>query len=489
MSSTFAEPDVDIESLRALRRAIAARRGPVARDVRPDSQARFGVDLSAVPAQGNAVAAPVNGAGSAGQEGTAEIVDTVTDYRANGGRYSAVMQRDQYRTPAEAAAARQGTTKPPAMHTGLARIELDTSVPQITLPWRLAVRAAVEADFPRGLAPTSRRATAITPAEVKATGDRFVAVLQQRLNGWFSLDVPACPGLGWTGRSLPIRVVISQVSSGPADATVAVSPHTGRSSVSGDGGLVVLHSGDLDDDVLAHEGTHLVLGHPDEYRETDPALRAAHPLQKSDERVKNDFPLSGNQDDWGRWAQLQQRHFSFVQVFVQDVLTRLGHPECHPALRELQRPTQIIVRPSLQFGGTDYGASMFVALGLDLGIPLRRQRDWAAFLGVHGRLLIGTDYPNRDAFMLGARLGFEHRWNPSGLSPGVNLFGEAGGTAETGTGGRGVAPYAAAGARIDVSTWASGATWQLGVEAMRGARIDAEHRQFFMLGLSAAVGF
>jgi hypothetical protein len=454
-------------------------------------------EAAGVAARPGRAPAIIHGTGTdvARDEGTAEIVDTVTGFQSTPTEYSATMHREQFRTHAEAEAARKGTVpKPPVMDTGDVRVVLDTAVPEIRLPVRVSARAAVASDYGTNSKPTTIKKGPISQARVTEVSGEFVRTLNTRLNGWFSLDVPACQGVAWSGRTLPIRVVVSQVSSGPVDYTVAVSPHKGRSFVWPGGRLVLLFAEDLDQGTLAHEGTHMVLGHPDEYAESDPALRQVAPLQKGEQRVHTDFTLAGDHFAWGRWVQLHERHFSFVPVFVQDVLTRLGHPDCHPSLKQLDRPTQTIVSPSFGVGGSSYGGgAMYLTAGIDVGWNLDRRRSWRAFLGAHGELLLGSDYRANTAFLLGARLGFEHRWNPGGFGPGLQLFGEGGGTGETHSSSytepRRLAPYAGAGARLDVGAWTQGTFIHGGIEAFSGWRLDAEHLHFAQLGFNLAVDF
>jgi hypothetical protein len=144
-------------------------------------------------------------------------------------------------------------------------------------------------------------------------------------------------------------------------------------------------------------------------------------------------------------------------------------------------------------GGSSYGTGgMYLTGGLDVGWNLDRRRAWRAFVGAHGTLLLSTDYQANNAFLLGARLGFEHRWNPGGIGPGVHVFGEGGAAGESSsstTEPRRLAPYAGAGARLDVGLWTDGKLLRAGVEAFSGWRLDAERLHFAQLGFSLAVEF
>lgn len=439
-------------------------------------------------------------AGLALEEGTSEIVDTVKSFQTRGSgpttTFSATMLREQFRTHAEAEAARKGTVpKPSVMDWHDVRIELDPSVPEIRLPLTISAHAATAADYGSDK-PTRINNGGVSAARVAEVADKYVASITQRLNGWYTLTVPTCAGVPWSGRTLPIRVAVTKVTSGPADVNVAVSPHEGRSFVAGN--LVLLYAGDLSEGTLAHEGVHMVLGHPDEYEEKDAALIQKAPLQKGKERIRRDFTLAGDYGLWGlRWAQLHARHFSFVPVFVQEVLRRAGHADCQPTLQEVNRPDPTMFRLQLDLGGASYGGAgaMAVGLGVDAGWSMNRERTWRAFLGAHGRFLLASDATTNNAFLVGARLGFERRWNPSGLGPGLQLFGESGLTGEKKTSWAAPAArtetlYGGVGLRGDIGWYpGGGGAMRLGLEAMTGMRLDSERLRIVQLGFTAAFDF
>ena len=146
---------------------------------------------------------------------------------------------------------------------------------------------------------------------------------------------------------------------------------------------------------------------------------------------------------------LRERHFSFVPVFASQVLASLRHPECVPVLHEVRRPQPLLLRASERLGYSSYGGgSLHVEAGIDTGRFLDRERSWRTFLGVHGQAFIGPVHP---AFLIGARLGFEHKWRSSQLGPTAEVYGESGAALETGAGARGPAPFVGAGASLGVS--------------------------------------
>ena len=218
----------------------------------------------------------------------------------------------------------------------------------------------------------------------------------------------------------------------------------------------------------------MALGVPDEYPEPG----------TGEERVRQDFTLAGYYWDWGAtFSMLRERHFSFVPVFVKQVLASLGHTECVPVLHEVKRPQPHPLRLSLDYGGSTYGGgSLLVGAGVDAGRFLDRERSWRAFLGVHGQTFVGS--PNT-AFLIGARLGFEHKWRAGQLGPTAEVFGEGGGALELGTGARAPAPFVGAGASVGVSWWDAGKEWQVKLTGGEVLRLDREGYSAFQAGLNA----
>jgi hypothetical protein len=191
---------------------------------------------------------------------------------------------------------------------------------------------------------------------------------------------------------------------------------------------------------------------------------------------------------------LHARHFSFVPVFVNQVLTSLGHPECVSVLHEVSRPQPRLLRLSAGFGGTDFGglSPLHFEGGVDTGRFLDRERDWRAFLGVHGHAYLdsaGGRSSHQSAFLLGARLGFERKWRSSRLGPTAEAFAEGGAAFETGTGARGAAPFAGAGGSLGVSDWISGTEFQLKLTGGEVIRLDREAYHAFHAGLLIGISW
>jgi hypothetical protein len=457
------------------------------------AQALADVRPATVPGTGPAVrAAPAIEATApavARKEGTAEVVDTVTHYQQTGTVVTAIMRRDQYKTHAEAqrAQASGGPAKlqPGYMDTGYAPVSLDQDKSELTIPVSVGVRHAKDEDIRRGDPdkPSKLSPTDITSAQVEQIADKFISEVNSGLNDWFTLYVPPCQGIAWSGRELKINVQVARATGGTPDFTIAVSQHTGRSFASHEAPqLVLLYSGGLDTMTMRHEGTHMALGVLDEYKEPDEKRRRAAPAQTSDERVRHDWPLPGDQYSYGLFSMLHERHFSFVPKFVHTVLTSLGHPECVPVLHEGSRPRPRMLRLEAGLGGSDYaGGSFHAEAGVDYGWMLDRERDWRAFLGVHGHAFVG----DRSAFLLGARLSFEHKWRSSRLGPAAEAYAEGGVAteAEAITGpARGAAPYAGAGASVGISGWTGSGEWQVKLTGGEVIRLDAEKYHAFHAG-------
>jgi hypothetical protein len=275
-----------------------------------------------------------------------------------------------------------------------------------------------------------------------------------------------------------------------ADFTVAVSQHTSRSWTWHPKSIVLLYAGHLDAMTLRHEGAHMALGVPDEYKETNEKLRREAGPQKSDERVRYDYPLSGDQASYGVFSMLHERHFSFVPKFVHQVLASRGHPECVPVLHEGSRPRPRMLRiDPISYGLSDYaGGSVHFEAGADYGWMLDRERAWREFLGVHGHAFFG----DRMAFLIGARLGFEHRWRSARQGPVAEAYAEGGVATETGATfgpSRGTAPFVGVGASVGIASW--GGSGELVVKLTGGevVRLDAEKYHAFQAGLLLSYSF
>ncbi len=434
------------------------------------------------------------------EEGTAEIVDRVPpipelDLDRIGLAFTGTVRRDQYKTRAQAQRAQASNelpeTLPGYMDTGYARISFDAVTGELTVPVTVDARHATDADIKRGDPdkPDKLSPKDITSAQVQHIADTFITEVNTGLNDWFTLYVPPCRGFSWSGRELKINVRVTKAAK--PDFTIAVSQHAGRSFVAHDSPhLVLLYAGGLDALTMRHEGTHLALGFPDEYKETDEKRRRDAPAQTSEERQRYDWPLSGDDDSYGVFSMLHERHFSFVPAFVHQVLTSLGHPECVPVLHEGSRPRPRLLRISATlFGLSDYaGGSYHAEAGVDHGWMLDRERSWRAFLGVHGHAFVG----DRSAFLLGARLGFERKWRSARLGPVAEAYTEGGVATETGAisgPSRGAAPFAGVGASVGLSGWTGSGEWEVKLTGGEVVRLDAEKYHAFQAGLLLSYSF
>ena len=271
----------------------------------------------------------------------------------------------------------------------------------------------------------------IAPARMASLQTEFLRLVNERLNGWYSvkLEGNACPGT-CRDRPLPIRVRVG-TSLGEVGASQApvmtVTPvnRDGRSYVQGYD--VVLCMGDPDlARTIPHEGVHFALGHGDEYREENEARAATNPRgQFSPEReIEGDYSLAGSVHDHGRFAQLHERHFQFVPAFLER-----AYPGCRASLVELKRPTLPDFRPTYSIGYASLGGlpGLFQSLAFEIGVPLDRLRRWELTVGPRAAMLWGSsDQKTRSAFTLGLRLGFEYRTSPGQGGLRLGAFGELG---------------------------------------------------------------
>jgi Domain of unknown function (DUF4157) len=427
------------------------------------------------------------------QRGTSVVRDEAEIFsQGSDSVFEATMRRTQYRTQAEADQAAQGQTVP-LMGLMLAKVRFDAANRRLTIPVNVQTRGAVPSDIdPAYLNHPQRIPTQVDPGLVRRVGAQYIAACNTALNGWYELEMGTCGRAPCAGGPIPIRVEVRESSSNP-DFTVVVSNLSGRSNVDTLGmragtGRVMLYAGGLDRTTMAHEGAHVALGVEDEYHETDARFRRQAPVGTGIERERDDWSLAGSHHDYARLVLLHERHFSHVPVFMRQVLTALGHPNCRPALRALRRPVVPEFYPSMFMGYTSYGGRGYgVGLGFDVGLGLNRTREWQALLGVHGQMLTGLSEGSRLAFLAGARAGLQVRVNPVRGGMFVGGFGELGLTGEAH--GRPLAPFASGGGRLGWDFGRGALGGQLGIEAAGGVRIDAEAYRWYRIGLSAGLSF
>ena len=156
-------------------------------------------------------------------------------------------------------------------------------------------------------------------------------------------------------------------------------------------------------------------------------------------------------------------------------------------LHEGSRPRPRMLRISVTpLGLSDYaGGSYHVEAGVDYGWMLDRERSWRAFLGVHGHAFAS----DRFAFLLGARLTFEHKWRSARLGPTAGAYAESGVATEVGAilgPSRGTAPFAGAGASVGIAGWSGSGEWELKLTGGEVVRLDAEKYHAFQAGIQLA---
>jgi hypothetical protein len=231
------------------------------------------------------------------------------------------------------------------------------------------------------------------------------------------LDGDGCES-ACAGREIPIDVDAHLATGGAADEAITVVNRGGRA----DAGTICAR--DFNPGTTVHEGGHQVLGVGDEYPESDRRVLAAVPRWGRRERVRDtDWSRMGSHRSYGRFALFHERHFAHVPAFL-----RAAFPGCRARLVELSRPLLPDYRIGVTTGYAAIGDThgMFVDLGLELGLPLTRLRDWEVTVGPHGRMLGTASATEWGAFMLGARVGLEHTRTPSAGGFRVGAFGEAG---------------------------------------------------------------
>jgi hypothetical protein len=314
------------------------------------------------------------------------------------------------------------------IHRGSAPIKYDENSCQVTVPVRVSFRQPTLNDMtqcPPDLdkPPPSKLPPPLKASSFRSLADQYIREVNQRLNGWYNVRFAGCEKNPCHGRDIPIRVEVAEAASGShVDYEIALANLEGRSCVStdssGNPGLVLLYSHDLNSDTMTHEGGHMTLGHGDEYLETSKQQR---PLARVRE---GDWSLMSNSSAFGNWSLLHERHFAFVPAFLNKV-----RPGCQAGLREIARPTSINLVTSAEIGYSNYagGGALQLGAGLQMGLLPDRLRQWQLAIGIHGQILLGLDAPLRTAFLLGLRLSLDRFVTPSAGGFKFGAFAEAGG--------------------------------------------------------------
>ena len=432
-----------------------------------------------------------NGAGPSIQrdvEGTSmmeEHINPVT-HAAGSQTWSGTVDRHEF-VPA------RGTTPRRELGTVAGvRIEFDGANCVVNLPMRVKFEHPSAGNWPFCNAdsgsPVPPQLSAARFNEIK---QRFLALANPWFNGWFTVRLSNCTN-SCAGRDIPINASIVEDPTN-ATTTVIIANKQGRSCATPS--LIVLHATDpagsnITDDRIIHETGHAVLGFPDEYPvssgNTNP--EAVH---------TGDFSAAGDSSSFGSWMLMQERHFTFVPAFLESIF-----PGCTATLNANHRSGVAFNWQSV-LGYSGFGGGGFhVSTGLDFAFPLDIQRRLQLTLGARAGVVLGLEYPMRNAFMGGLRLGMMYTTNLSSGGLHLGAFGEIGGgrfdgvdrTAASPT----VAPFAAgyysAGGSIGYSgSPGSGRIPFIGVEAsynsLIGMSADDLRRfgpsEWFNIGLTA----
>jgi hypothetical protein len=225
------------------------------------------------------------------------------------------------------------------------KLRFDRSKCELTLPLGVQYREPIAADIQQAQRcdPTMKDVpTAFAKDEGRAIFDRYLAAVNEKLNGWYSVRLENCKGGKCADKDIPIRVEVTEQNAAP-DYTFAAVKGNGRSCVSGNAVVIVGKESEI---TYAHEGGHMVLGVGDEYKE------AGRPI----ERVRDyDFSLMADSADFTGWSVLHERHFAFATEFLKATATAADGSPCGARLVELNRPNKLDFRVSISGGYSSYG--------------------------------------------------------------------------------------------------------------------------------------
>ena len=247
---------------------------------------------------------------------------------------------------------------PQIINSGTIAVIFDPNKCLVRLPFRMnfvAKAAAASATTCVGAGPGGL----VSAGRLAEIGRETVEAVSEGLNGWFFLKATGC-GHPCKDRNIPIRVEVSQTTTSP-DVTLDVVNRGGRA----DAGTICALNFNAGTNV--HEAGHQRLSANDEYRERNPALRAANPTWARDERVRTDFTRMGAHHTYGRLSAFHERHFRFAQVFVQAALGA----GCQVSLERARGlPNQIEISAGGGLADTNFGDSATLHAGVDARIPL-----------------------------------------------------------------------------------------------------------------------
>jgi Domain of unknown function (DUF4157) len=301
-------------------------------------------------------------------------------------------------------------------------LQFDENTCQVKIPLKVQYREPVAADFAQCPVDKGEKPTAMPKGKGRKIFEKYLSVVNRELNGWFAARLESCPGQKCADKKIGIQVEVTETTSDP-DYTFAVVNAKGRSCVqqmtsfTRPGNVVLV--GEDNETTYAHEGSHMTLGHGDEYGE------AGTPKERVRE---DDFSLLANSEGYRGWSVLHQRHFAFVPAFLKAALKGPGGKPCEVKLEELSRPTKLDFKISASVGYVNLAGSPgeYLSGGFSLGYApgLRGTR---LDLGARFTFLGGLDRQERMAFLLGLRLGIEKRFTPSSGGFRLGAFAEGGG--------------------------------------------------------------
>lgn len=422
------------------------------------------------------------------QEPGRELGEIMETWKGDVGRYT-------YRNEAEARRADAGEAVRP-LHYGEMHVQWDPEACEVVVPIKVRARGAVPDDL-KYVQPGVKKEETTDPVYVDDVAESFVADIGTYLSGWFTAEWSGCgegPAPRCVGKAMPIRVAFTRVKSDP-DYEIAVSHLPGRSYVRNmvytGTGLVVLQQSDTW--TGRHEASHLALVAGDEYHETAAGVLARNPDAGAPERVfDNDWSLLNDQDAFGRFSQLHERHFSFATAFL-DAIARKNHWSCRATLRRLPRSVPLDWRVGGFAGYTTFGGGgIAYGGGFGIGLPANRRRELNYLISANAGLLLSADEGRRTAFFAGLRFGIERAWTPSGGGLALGAYGEAGVLSEWGSTQRPGAtdPFVGVGGTVGYGFAPfdpAGVT--LGLDVAATLRVDSPLETWFRAGAFAGFRF
>lgn len=257
--------------------------------------------------------------------------------------------------------------------------------------------------------PSPNAARRLSNADFETLAGRYMSLANSYFEGWYAVRITGdqC-GAPCQNLQMPIHVHMNRAKGGKQ---IILSSGDERENAG------EVHAG-TSDWTLRHEAAHVSLGAADEYEEAGEACREGENVEE------RDWSLMAKQTRWTRRSLLHPRHFSHIVTWFQH-----EYPGCRIELVPLRVPSPIDFDVTLTMGAGFMGKSQGLAydLGLRVGFPLDRLRDWAFSVGPHAHMLMTTgNDESRTAYLLGLRFGLEKRFTPSTGGPILGGFAEFG---------------------------------------------------------------